>query len=98
MSIPQENVTLYLVEYIVKKKIQGAKVGEDKANFEQRLTFEFPKTITQTSKMTQNISKTDVSHNQETSEHISKGSEISSLKDYGISKFISASFTKPKTW
>lgn len=73
-------------------------MGRTKQTLNKGLAFEFPKTINQTSKMTRNISKTDVSHNQETSEHIFKGSEISSLKDYGISKFISASFTKPKTW
>lgn len=61
------------------------------------LAIKFPKTINHTSKMTQNIRKTEVSHNPETSEHISKGTEISSLKKYGIPKFISALFTKPKT-
>ena len=82
MSIPQENVSLYLVEYIVKSG--GAKVGEEKKTLSNGLAIEFPKTINQTSNTPQNISKTEVSHNQETSEHISKGTEINSLKNYGI--------------
>lgn len=67
-----------------KKKSKEQTLGRTKQTLSKGLAIEFPKTINQISKMTRNVSKTDMSHNQETSEHISKGSENSSLKNYGI--------------